>query len=53
MHFKSENMITFTTALNSYKYKLLFFNLINNLIRFNNILTIFYKTFLTNFIKHI
>ena len=30
MHLESENMITFITALKFYKYKILFFNLIND-----------------------
>ena len=30
MHFKNENMITFITTLKSYKYKILFFDLIND-----------------------
>ncbi len=30
MHFESEDMITFITALNFYKYKIFFFNLIND-----------------------
>jgi len=30
MHFESEDIITFIITLKSYKYKILFFNLIND-----------------------